>query len=291
MRRVSRLGLGLMVFGAIAGTLPSQEQAPILDSYDLSEDSGLQGKLPRVLEEVSGLASAPDGRLFAHNDERSVVYALDPVTRDITKSFSVGSPAIPGDFEGIAIAGDRFFLVTSAGTLMEFREGGDGTSVPYRLHNLGLRTLCEMEGLAYDPIENTLLMPCKTPRARRLEDHLVVFSVSLESMRLDPTPRIFIPLKALDENGLGDDFHPSAIEVHPRTRSIIVVAAREEALVELSSRGEILGTRELKRKRHPQPEGLAFLADSSLVLADEGQGKRGTLTRYFPEAKENGPKG
>ena len=137
-----------------------------------------------------------------------------------------------------------------------------------------------MEGLAVDPDANTLLLPCKTPRRRDLEDRLVVLSVSLDSMRLDPQPRISIPLEDLDERGLGKNFHPSAIEVHPETKALILVAAREEAMVELSSDGEILATRELKRKDHPQPEGLAFLPDGTLILADEGQGKRGTLTRY-----------
>ena len=99
-------------------------------------------------------------------------------------------------------------------------------------------------------------------------------------MQLDPRPRISIPLKDLDERGLGKNFHPSSIEVHPETKTLILVAAREEAMVELSPDGQILATRELKRRAHPQPEGLAFLLDGSLIMADEGQGGRGTLTRY-----------
>ena len=93
---------------------------------------------------------------------------------------------------------------------------------------------------------------------------------------------LLIPLQELEARGLDDKFHPSSIEVHPETGALILVAARQEAMVELSSEGEILATRELKRKDHPQPEGLAFLPDGSLILADEGQGKRGTITRYTP---------
>jgi uncharacterized protein YacL len=36
----------------------------------------------------------------------------------------------------------------------------------------------------------------------------------------------------------------------------------------------------LHRKTHPQTEGITFLPDGTLVLADEGQGKKGRLTRY-----------
>lgn len=152
----------------------------------------------------------------------------------------------------------------------------------YEVHALGLGRLCEMEGLAFEESRNALLLPCKTPRTSRLKDHLVVFSVPLTSMTPDPEPRVFLPLKDLDSAGLGKNFHPSAIEIHPESGSLILVAAREEALVELGPNGQILATEELKRKRHPQPEGLTFLPDGSLVIADEGQGGRGTVTRYPP---------
>lgn len=266
---------------------PAQTPTSLLELYDLSSDAGDPEELPRALEEISGLATTPDGRLFAHNDERAIVYEIDPESGALVKAFSVGTMGVPGDFEGIAVAGERFFLVTSAGQIVEFREGAAGSRVGYRIHSPGLGSRCEMEGLAFDEAEGALLMPCKTPRARDLEGHLVVFSVSVNTMRPDPVPRIFLPLENLAAWGLGDGFHPSAIEVHPRTGSLILVAAREEALVELSHHGEILATKELKRKEHPQPEGVAFLLDGSLVLADEGQGERGTITRY-PQNKPEG---
>ena len=279
---------GLFLFLTGAWILPAQRPESLLESYDLSSNAGDQQKLPRVLAEISGLATTPDGRLFAHNDERAIVYEIDPESGGLVKAFSVGLLGARGDFEGIAVAGERFFLITSAGQIIEFEEGEAGSSVGYRIHSLGLGDRCEMEGLAFDEVEDALLLPCKTPRAKELEDHLVVFSVPLNTMRPDRIPRIFLPLQELDDRGLGKEFHPSAIEVHPQTRSIIIVAAREEALVELSPFGEILFTKKLKRKKHPQSEGVAFLSDDSLVLADEGQGKRGTITRYPRKEPEGG---
>ncbi len=275
----------LLVSGGFAGF---QESSSLLDRYDLSEGAGFAEKLPRVLEEVSGLATSPDGRLFAHNDEYAFVYQVDPATGEVIKTFSVGVVGTPGDFEGIAISGERFFLITSAGDLLEFREGEDGSRVQYRIHPLNLGMFCEMEGLAVEPGRNALLLPCKTPRSERLKNHMVVLSVDLDSMRLDPAPRVSIPLRELDSRGLGDTFHPSSIEVHSESGALILVAAREEAMVELSPTGDVLAIRELKRKDHPQPEGLAFLPDGSLILADEGQGKRGTITRYPLKTDEGG---
>ena len=271
-----------------AWILPVQNPEPLLEQYDLSSGAGLKVKLPRALEEISGLATTPDGRLFAHNDERAIVYQVDLEKGELVKAFSVGALAIPGDFEGIAVAGDRFFLLTSAGQLVEFREGEAGSAVGYRVHSLGLEYRCEMEGLAFDEARGTLLLPCKTPRGRNLQGHLVVLSVPLDTMRPDSVPRVFIPLEELDAEGLGDSFHPSAIEVHPESGSLIILAAREEAIVEVGPGGELVATRELKRKDHPQPEGVAFLQDGTMVLADEGQGKRGTLTRYSRKETQGG---
>jgi uncharacterized protein YjiK len=286
--RAAGIALGALSLLLVAGVTGAQESHSVLEGYDLSEGAGSSTKLPGRLQEISGLAITSDGRLFAHDDERAIIYQVDPDSGEIIKAFFVGLMGTRGDFEGIAIAGERFFLISSAGQLFEFREGEAGSTVGFRVHPLNFGMACEMEGLAVDPARKTLLLPCKTPRRRELRDHLVVLSVALESMTLDSVPRVAIPLEELDSRGLGDEFHPSSIEVHPVTGSLLLAAAREEAIVELSSSGEILATRELKRKDHPQPEGLAFLPDGSLVLADEGQGKRGTLTRYMPRNGQGG---
>jgi uncharacterized protein YjiK len=271
-------------FGPAAG----QDPTSVLPHYDLSSGAGIQVGLSWSLQEVSGLATSSDGRLFAHDDERAIVHELDPATGRTIKAFYVGILGIPGDFEGLAIAEERFFLVTSSGRLVEFREGGARETVAYQVRDLGLERRCEMEGLAYDAETSALLLPCKRPRQKELEDHLVVFSVPLQTLSVDDEPRVFLPLEVLDDNGLGDDFHPSAIEVHPTTRSILILAAREEAGAEVSPKGELLGTFEMKRRDHPQPEGVAFMPDGSLVLADEGRDRRGTITVYPRRAAEGG---
>ena len=259
-----------------------QATSQTLDRYDLSADAGVQIKLPAALGEVSGLATTPDGRLFSHDDERAILYQIHPETGAILKSFSVGLIGTRGDFEGLAIAGERFFLITSRGSLLEFREGDSGASMGYEIHSLGLEAKCELEGLAFHGASGSLLIPCKNPRSDHLDDHLVVFSVPLDSMKPDLVPLVFLPLEAVDASGLGKNFHPSSIEVDPQTGSLILLAAREEAMIELSPQGEIRGSREFKRRSHPQPEGLAFLPDGTMVLADEGQGGRGTITLYHP---------
>jgi uncharacterized protein YjiK len=287
IHRSLSLGLGLGLVAMVSG---AQGPAPnlALDLYDLSEEGGVRTSLPRSLAEISGLATSPDGRLFAHNDEQGIVYELDPEEGEIIKAFFVGLRGLRADFEGMAVAGERFFLITSGGDIVEFREGRQDTSMGYEVYDSGLGGRCETEGLAYDPAEEALLLPCKTARVPELKDHLVVFSLSLETMELYQVPRVFISHEELETLDLDDKFHASAIEVHPETGSLLLVAAREETLVEVSAAGRLLAGRELKRKNHPQPEGIAILSGGDLVLADEGQGKRGRLTRYSRAPGEEG---
>ena len=273
-------GLAILL-GAWVGPMASlRQETGVLAKYDLSKGAGFQEKLPRVLEEISGLATTPDGRLFAHQDEWGAIYQVDPVSGEIVKAFTVGIGGTPGDFEGLAVARGKFFLLTSSGELVEVEEGRAGSSMSFQVHRTGLGRLCELEGLAFDAREDALLLACKKPLTRELKGHIVVFSVPLETMEPYLVPRVFLPLGELEAVGLDDEFHPSAIEVHPETGNLILVAAQEEALLELSPTGGAVAGRDLKHSVHAQPEGIAFLNDGTLILADEGQGRRGRLTRY-----------
>ena len=108
----------------VALSLVSATQVPptLTERYDL-ENRTSRVNLPRRLDEASGLAVTTDGRVFMHGDERAVVYQVDPAEGTVLKEFSLGVPVLSGDFEGIAIAGDRFFLINSQGLLLEFSLG------------------------------------------------------------------------------------------------------------------------------------------------------------------------
>lgn len=234
-----------------------------------------QWTLPPRLREISGLATTADGRLFAHDDERAIVYQLDIASGQIQKSFSVGEPTEGGDFEGLAItpSGD-FFLATSTGAVLRFREAQDGAHAALQRYDTGLRDTCEVEGLAYLTAEESLILACKTNHARDMRDAVAIYAWAVNGRA---PARLWrnLPADAFGARKL----HPSSIEIDLLSGRIVLVAAREAALAELSASGEVLSVRRLGRG-HRQTEGSAILADGSLMLADEGGDGQARLTRY-----------
>ena len=79
---------------------PPRTQGP----YDWTKAE--QWDLPKSLREVSGLAFTADGRLFAHDDERAIVYQLDYSDGAVVKRFALGDPPDEDDFEAIATTSD-----------------------------------------------------------------------------------------------------------------------------------------------------------------------------------------
>jgi uncharacterized protein YjiK len=272
---------------AVAATL-TQPAAPAddpwLPRYDLRAAVARVHGLDRQLTEISGLAFDERGRLFGHGDELARIHELDPATGRILRTVRIGDAGMRGDFEGLAIAGPRFFLITAGGTLLDFQEPAGEGAARFRRVDTGLGERCELEGLAYDRATDALLVPCKTARVAALNDRLAIFAIPLATLRPDPRPRVSVPHARLEAAGVEHGFRPSSVEVHPRSGSMFVLSAQEDVILEIARDGRLLATRELSRRRHAQPEGLTFGPDLALWIADEGGNGRGSLTRYPPPA-------
>jgi len=261
----------------------AQDSTPTLTQrYDL-EHRVTRFDLPGRLDEISGLGFSASGTLFGHGDERGQLFTIDPATGEVGRGFGLGPTVLRDDFEGMAVAGDRFFLVSSKGWLYEFREAPQGGSSPVRITDTGVGAGCEVEGLAYDPTTQSLILACKTVIPAAPE-------VRLQWIPLDPSaavpPPLDIPLDAFAEVGLQGGVHPSGLDVDPRTGHLVLVAAREEALVELDGDGRVLSAYRFPGHRHPQAEGIAFGPDGLLYIGDEAHGGKARLTVYGPPAVE-----
>ncbi len=284
------LSLGLLSLGPLSvdPVAATQIATTLAQRYDF-ENATTRVSLRHRIDEASGLATTEDGRVFTHGDEQAVVYQVDPATGAILKQFSMGVPVLAGDFEGIAVAGSRFFLINSQGLLLEFEEGADDASVPFRGVNTGLENRCEVEGLAYEPAGQALVAACKSVPSGD-ESFIVLYRIRLSDLTVEPEP-IRVPAVGLEAVGLVDHFAPSGVEVDPESGSLFLISARQESIIQITTSGRVISGFHLGSDRHPQAEGISVLPDGTLLLADERQQGRAHLTAYarLPRPPEDTP--
>lgn len=270
------------VFSATPGTL---------SRYDVGVKPFRQVTLPSFLREISGVAVSKDGKLFAHDDEVSTVYQLDAMNGRVIKRFHVisehwfGNGRIEDDFEDIAIAGNRFFLVTSSGKLYEFLEGQDNESVQAVIHKTGLGSSYEVEGLCYDPSTASLLLSCKGPSGKKGSVETAVrpvFAFSLTTMKVSRPARFLIDARAVAASAGKKGFRPSGITRHPLSGNYFIVSAQSRLIAEIDFRtGSLIDVQRLPSIYHPQPEGIAVLPDNSLLISSEDLLRgRASIYRY-----------
>ncbi len=253
-----------------------------LAHYDLAAAPAARVELPAELYEISGIASQADSRLLAHSDEVAVIWQLDWPSGRTVKRFGIGGSSGPirADFEDIQLVGSRIYLVTSTGQIVEAREGADGQTSPALRTSSGLKAGCEVEGMSWDAPSGSMLLLCKSVKSRRWKDHVVVLAVSPETGRFEPKPRLTVPESELERATGVKRFSGTALVRHPRTGTYLMLAGPQRAYAEIDSTGKVLGGGKLSPQRHRQPEGIAIAPDLTLLISDEGAGKKGTITGY-----------
>lgn len=246
----------------------------------------VQWKLPGKLREISGLALTSDERLLAVTDEEAIVYEIDYRNGKLVKAFAIGDRTIRGDFEGIAVLGDKVWLLASDGTLYSFKEGANGERVAHERTKTGLSDQCEFEGLAAEPQSGRLLLVCK--ESRKKKKGLRIFEWLAAGDSEQDFVEIDLAEDAMSESIDKNKVNPSGIAIDPVTGNRIVVAARQRAVFELSPDGKLIDViMRLDAKRHRQPEGIAITSDGHLLIADEADVGPATLAIYAPKQQEN----
>jgi len=243
-----------------------------LSKYNFKPEESLRIKLTGELQEISGLTMTDDGRLFGHNDEKGFVYQIDYSNGNIIKKFSLGEKYEREDFESIAYAKNKFYMVSSNGDIYEFEEGSDGESVIYNILKTDLKSKYDVEGLCYDPETNSLLLACKGYPGKGFKKQKAIYSFSLDEMKLEKEPRFLINLSEIKKT-----FNPSGIERNPNTGTFFIIASNGNAIIEISKDGKLIDKKKLPPVIHEQPEGITFTPDKSLIISNEGDFTRGSI--------------
>jgi uncharacterized protein YjiK len=235
--------------------------------------------LPDVLREISGVALTRDGRILAHNDERSRVFVIDPLKGVIVKQFSVGKKGMLADFEAIAVSGDDFFLLTSNGDVYQFREGEDNAVVPFTKHATSLGKECEFESLEIEPGTGAFIMPCKVIDKKKERDRIRIYRWLAQSGGTPQVSVVDVPFQ--DVRGTNDwkDINPSDIAIDPKSGNYVIVAGPQKALLEITPAGQVVQSMQAPGKPQ-QPEGVAITSDGLLIIGDEGVSRPASITIY-----------
>lgn len=276
MRRKTVLAI---VAATLCACAPPATQAQAVEGSLFLAAPVQQWRLPAALREISGLAVAPDGRLFAHDDENAIIYEIDVAGGRIVKSFALGDPILRDDFEGLAIAPDgAFWMTTSRGELYRFEEGDEAEHVSYERFDAGLGGSCEVEGLAYLVSESSLILACKRDDSPQMQSG----DVTLRAWRPGaPAAQIWRTLSGdrLAQAAGVRRFRPSSLDFDPASGRMLVLSGNDGALAEFDAAGAIVSVRALQRD-HRQAEGLAVLPGGALLISDEGGDSHALLSRY-----------
>jgi uncharacterized protein YjiK len=269
-------------FGCHEGRTDVFSSGLTFDRYDFTNAQVEAKPLPGELREISGLSHSPEGHLFAHNDEQGIIYQINPSNGEILKRIVFGGGLFK-DFEGIAIADGRFFIVVSDGTLYEFETGTTDDrfdiKADVKKYETPLTRSNDIEGLCYDPTTHALLLACKEDPGKGYGKSRAVYAFPLRDMKLESEPRFLIDLNELKETFKLRSFKPSGIEYHPKSGTFFVLSSNEPSLIEMSAEGTILGVVQFPPSVHEQPEGIAIGPAFDVTIANEGW-LRGTITRY-----------
>ncbi len=250
-------------------------------------------KLPRKLKEISGLGVLDNEHLAAIQDEKGKIFSIrisDGTIKD-EKRF-----AKDGDFEGVEVVGRHLFVLRSDGDIYKI-SNWPSDSTEAKKYETHLSTKNDTEGLGYDRVNNRLLIVCKEDPGTGQKNSRAVYAFDLETNTMSETPALAINLQEIEEmtpdisinkairkltaplkNLSG--FKPAALAVHPITQQIFVISSVRKLLLAYNPDGTLEDLWVLSEDDFRQPEGLVFLSNGDLFIANEGGNGKATLMRF-----------
>jgi len=250
--------------------------------YQLNEP-GRSWKLPPELAEISGLSCIDGQRLACVQDEKGIIYIFNLKSGEVESKIEFGDD---GDYEGIEITDKDAWVLKSNGTLFRITDFLEKKGTVVKKFSTELTGKNDTEGLAYDPVNHSLLIACKeNPYLDESEgkNAKAIYSFDLETGQLDLSPFLMINPDIVKSHTGKVSFKPSGLAIHPVSGDIFIIGSVGKLLLVLSRTGEILAMIKLSPMIFPQPEGICFSPDGKLFIASEGAGRGGTILEF--EAK------
>lgn len=271
--RVLALALLLMGCGSSSTTQPpseAQSKVPAYSfAYQLDQPASVV-KLPKKLDEISGLSYYKPNQLLCIQDEAAAVYVYDTRAGTVIEDIDFGGY---GDFEGVEYVKGEVYALESNGMLSHFRPGAvKGGHV-----KTGMPGKTEVEGLGYDPTANQLLIAVKKGSTAGSDKAIYTYDLTRKTVY----KALNISDVQLTEAGIDpDSYKPSGIAVHPITGDWYVLTSAGHRLLVINRQGKILYSERLDEKLLRQPEGICFTPNGDLYIASEGKGRKAVILTF-----------
>ncbi len=259
-------GLILLVGILYFSFLRKKDSAEITPSQEIIIEETWE--LPKILEEVSGIAFLDDQRVACIQDEDGTIFIYDLEASKIVEEIDFAGG---GDYEAISISGNTAFVLRSDGTIFKIINFLSNPAVTE--HELPLEDDLDMEGMSWDPVANRLLVVHKE-KDPNTSDYKGIYAVNPQTMELQEEPVYKISFRDAIFEATGeesfDKLKPSEINIHPTTGEIFILEGRHPKLLVMNSEGTPKKLYILDSNDFPQPEGLDFDASGNMYISNEG---------------------
>lgn len=268
--------------------------------YNLNKASS-SIKLPKVLNEISGLSFYKKNTVVGIQDEKGSIYFINTLTGKIIESLNLEKA---GDYEGVELINQDVWMMKSNGTLYQITNYANSRKRKNKKHKTSLSAKNNCEGLGYAPQYNYLLIACKgfpyTEKIKNGKSEKTIYAFDLKNNSLIPKPIITIDLDSLKQyfeyntmarigikllsafnTSNGDlTFQPSAIAVHPITNDYYILGSVGNLLLVYNSKNEMKAIVKLDTNLLPQPEGICFDSNGNLYISNEGKEKKASIHTF-----------
>ncbi|BDS13766.1 SdiA-regulated domain-containing protein [Aureispira anguillae] len=258
-------------------------------------------KLSKELKEISGLVCYKDQWLAAVQDEKGAIYLLD---KDNGAILDVIEFSADGDYEGITVVKDVFYVLRADGVLFQIKHWNKkNKNISTKVIDTNLGEINDTEGLAYDPVKNQLLIACKGSASIGEKEHSfrAIYAYDLQKQKFNTNPIFTLDRKQFkhfvqDNLKQNPDYSsykkelkkakksmllaPSAIAVHPITKEFYLLSAAGNSLIVLDRKYQIKYLKRLPSDHFEQPEGLTFNSNGDLFLSSEGIKKKARIYKF-----------
>ena len=234
-------------------------------------------KMPKYLEEISGLSYYGNGKIACVQDEKAFIYVLNLEKEEIIDKYDFGDD---GDYEDIAIVNKTAYILRNNGTIYRVKDFKKKDR-KVKKYPTELKEKNDAEGMAYDSNTNALLIACKgSPsigKENSYEGYRAIYKFDLEKKKLVTTPHFLIESET--------SFKPSGIAIHPLDGDIYIISSVGKLLIILNREGEVKDVKELDPEIFLQPEGICFSPQGDMYISSEGQGEKGYILKFEVQAK------